>query len=249
MKGGFWPRFHAPFDAALAARIARLVIDAYAEFERGVLRLPGDFELLAELRGHAAAGFPEGFGFLARGAGHRVVALRGTDSFPDLLDDAEVELVPMEGTLSGVRCAAGVGQVADSLRAEVRAALASGGGEPVVLVGHSLGGAVVDVLALELALEGSAVAVVTFGASRPGDGRFSRSFQRNVRQAWRVENPKDVVPHWPPVWLCYRHVGRTVKVRFHGAEGPFENHSMRRYCRAVEDLAERVPRSRETEAS
>jgi pimeloyl-ACP methyl ester carboxylesterase len=229
MKSGFEPR--------LAAGLARLVIDAYAEFERKGLQLPKGVELLAELRGGAAGGVPECFGFVARGAGHRLVALRGTDSFPDLLDDAEVGLVPMDGKLAGLRCAEGVARLSASLRDRVRSALATGGSAPVVLVGHSLGGAVVAVLGLELALEGEAVGVVSFGASRPGDRKFARSLSRNVPQAWRVVNPKDLVPHWPPAWLCYRHGGHAVKVRFRDAEGPLENHSMARYCRAVEVLA------------
>ena len=229
MKSGFEPR--------LAAGLARLVIDAYGEFERHVLRLPDRFELLAELRGGASEGVAECFGFVARGAGYRVVTLRGTDSFPDLLDDAEVGLVPMDGKLKGMRCAEGVARLSASLQGEVRAALAAGGSDPVVLVGHSLGGAVVAVLGLELALEGEDVSVFSFGASRPGDRKFARSFGRNLRQAWRVVNPKDLVPHWPPAWLCYRHGGRAMKVHFPDAEGPFENHSMARYCRAVEALA------------
>lgn len=229
MKSGFEPR--------LAAGLARLVIDAYAEYEHHGLRLPAGLELLAELRGMAAGEAPESFGFVARGARHRVVALRGTDSFPDLLDDAEVALVRMDGKLAGLRCAEGVARLAASLRDEVRTALAAGGSAPIVVVGHSLGGAVVAVLGLELALEGDDVSLFSFGASRPGDRKFARSLGRNVRQVWRVVNKKDLVPHWPPLWLCYRHGGQAVKVRFPDAEGPFENHSIARYCRAVEALA------------
>ena len=224
------------FDPGLAAGLARLVIDAYGEFERHTLRLPRGFELLAELRGGAAEGATECFGFVARATGQRVVTLRGTDSFPDLLDDAEVGLVPMDGKLKGLRCADGVARLSLSLRDEVRAALAAGGSDPVTVVGHSLGGAVVAVLGLELALEGEDVSVFSFGASRAGDGRLSRSFGRSVPRAWRVVNPKDLVPHWPPAWLCYRHGGHAVKVHFRDAEGAFENHSMARYCRAVEAL-------------
>lgn len=230
MKSGFEPR--------LAAGLARLVIDAYGEFERHALRLPEGFALLAELTGSAAGDVPECFGFVARGGGYRVVALRGTDSFPDLLDDTEVELVPMQGALAGLRCADGVASLCLSLRHPVRTALDAGGSDPIVLVGHSLGGAVVAPLALELALEGEPrVELVSFGASRAGDWEFARSFRRNVGRAWRVVNPRDLVPHWPPAWLCYRHAGRGVKVHFEGAEGPFENHSMARYCRAVEEMA------------
>jgi triacylglycerol lipase len=225
------------FDPGLAAGLARLVIDAYGEFERHTLRLPRGFELLAELRGGAAEGVEECFGFVARGAGQRVVALRGTDSFPDLLDDAEVGLVPMDDKLKGLRCADAIARLSISLRDEVRAGLAAGGSDPVALVGHSLGGAVVAVLGLELASAGEDVGVFSFGASRAGDWRFSRSFGRSVPQAWRVVNPKDLVPHWPPAWLCYRHGGHAVKVHFRDAEGAFENHSMARYCRAVEALA------------
>ena len=99
----------------------------------------------------------------------------------------------------------GFAHAADAVYPTVRTLLTSlGRGLPILVTGHSLGGAMATLVAHRLAAEGFPVrAVYTYGSPRPGD--------RNFRDAYRVPNYRfvndnDLVPHLPLRW-CYRHVG------------------------------------------
>lgn len=231
----------AAFAPRLVAALARGVLDAYAEFE-GRPKLPHGWEPLAWLVAEAGAGVPEDFGFVARREGELVVALRGSDSFADLISDADVEYAAPPFEAGAARCDAGAVRLYASIQKQVWDALAERRSQALRVVGHSLGGAVAALLALDLAPRWAApLALYSFGSIRPGDWRFRRRLRRAPIEAWRIENPRDLVPHWPPLWLCYRHVGRRVRVRLPGAEGALAQHSMERYCRAVEALAQGSP--------
>lgn len=72
-----------------------------------------------------------------------------------------------------------------------------GTGRSVVLLGHSLGGAVVDGICALIKSETTfPVAVMTIGAPRPGDTTFAAAISDNVV---RWEAPDDPVPSFPPV--------------------------------------------------
>jgi hypothetical protein len=70
---------------------------------------------------------------------------------------------------------------------------------PVVVTGHSKGGALATLAAIRLRSEGVAtpIGVYTYGSPRVGDTPFSTSYNAGVSQ-WRFENNNDLVPHLPP---------------------------------------------------
>lgn len=80
---------------------------------------------------------------------------------------------------------------------------------PVVLCGHSLGGAVAAVAALELQGE-FACTLVTFGSPRVFDAGARREFERLGISAYRVTNGSDVVTMVPI--FCVHHVGERVEI-------------------------------------
>jgi pimeloyl-ACP methyl ester carboxylesterase len=77
---------------------------------------------------------------------------------------------------------------------------------PLVVAGHSKGGALATLAALRLRAEGVATAadVYTFGSPRVGDTPFSNAYDAAISQ-WRFENNNDLVPHLPPAaqWLDF----------------------------------------------
>ena len=80
------------------------------------------------------------------------------------------------------------------------------GTKPVVLTGHSLGGAIATVAALELHRGYEIGAVVTIGSPRPGGPAFVKRYQRRVGHVTRrYVNADDVVTRLPPAWK-YAHV-------------------------------------------
>jgi len=99
---------------------------------------------------------------------------------------------------------------------DVLAALAAHRDYALVLVGHSLGGAVAALAGLELLAAGHAPTVTTFGEPRVGnaalaayiDGRFgvgsaAADDDDDMPRYRRVTHADDPIPHLPPAELCY----------------------------------------------
>jgi triacylglycerol lipase len=85
-------------------------------------------------------------------------------------------------------------------------------GKPVVLTGHSLGGALATLAGARLAEAGVDVAAIyTYGQPRVGHGDFRARFNDRLEAVThRVVNHIDVVPRVPLLLHRYRHVGRRV---------------------------------------
>jgi hypothetical protein len=78
----------------------------------------------------------------------------------------------------------------------------------LLIVGHSLGGGVACVLAVELAAARPAARkplVYTFGAPRVGDAEFAAALKDAVVGAYVVVNTLDLVPQLPPAAVGNRH--------------------------------------------
>ncbi|HVX12908.1 MAG TPA: lipase family protein [Pirellulales bacterium] len=71
---------------------------------------------------------------------------------------------------------------------------------PVVVTGHSKGGALASLGALRLQHEAAItpVGVYTFGSARAGNTQFANDYDGRILKDWRFENTDDLVPHLPP---------------------------------------------------
>lgn len=79
----------------------------------------------------------------------------------------------------------------------------------ILIAGHSLGGAIAALTAVDLRKQGHAVDYFfTYGAPRVGTPEFSAWFSQfvNPAQHWRVTHYKDMVVHTPPASFGYLHV-------------------------------------------
>ncbi|KAK4769300.1 hypothetical protein SAY86_027450 [Trapa natans] len=85
----------------------------------------------------------------------------------------------------------------------------------VYVTGHSLGGALATLLALELSssqLSKRGVISVTmynFGSPRVGNRRFAELYNEKVKDSWRVVNHRDIIPTVPRL-MGYCHVAQPV---------------------------------------
>ncbi|GAB4851399.1 hypothetical protein Ancab_030802 [Ancistrocladus abbreviatus] len=85
----------------------------------------------------------------------------------------------------------------------------------VYATGHSLGGALATLLALELSssqLAKSGAITVTmynFGSPRVGNRRFAEVYNEKVKDSWRVVNHRDIIPAVPRL-MGYCHVAQPV---------------------------------------
>lgn len=84
--------------------------------------------------------------------------------------------------------------------------------KPVIVTGHSLGGAVSILHAFELAMNGTIIdKVVTFGSPRVGTRAFQEYYDTLLKDnTFRYVNGSDVVPRIPPTTFC--HVGIQIQI-------------------------------------
>jgi pimeloyl-ACP methyl ester carboxylesterase len=77
----------------------------------------------------------------------------------------------------------------------------------VTVCGHSLGGALATLLALDVAANTvyKNPSVYTFGSPRTGDSLFASTYDQVVKNSYRVANRLDIVPTLPPP-VDYDHV-------------------------------------------
>jgi predicted lipase len=150
-----------------------------------------------------------------------VVAFRGTEYFQDWLDDfdfapAPYSPIPGRGTVHQ-----GFLIVYEAVRASVRATVekvvnSSGAAlQQIVIVGHSLGGALCGLCAPDLLNDLAsqlAPVVYTLAEPRVGHPDYVRFFDTRVNVCYRIENLWDVVPHLPPVLALYEHEGASLHI-------------------------------------
>lgn len=162
------------------------------------------------------------YGFLGVSAGGELLAaIRGTDTILEWVHDGEFLLVrnPVAGgagltedgftaiykslrVARGARSQTVVAAMGDALQPGGRAQTAT-------VAGHSLGGALATLLALDVALHTScrAPAVYTFASPRTGDPSFAAGFDSVVKASFRVASSPDLVPKLPPILpIPYEHV-------------------------------------------
>jgi hypothetical protein len=161
------------------------------------------------------------FGFLAVSAGRELVAaIRGTDTILEWLHDASYLMLPnpitgahgmTEDGFTAVYRSLRIGRAngTQSAKDAIGGYLSAGTAASVTICGHSLGGALATLLTLDVALNTSCHAPVsyTYASPRTGDHSFSGSYNSAVASSYRIVNRQDLVPQLPPILpLPYEHV-------------------------------------------
>lgn len=152
------------------------------------------------------------------GAGDVVIAIRGTEGTLEWIHDAEFTQVPCPFLSGAGHTDDGFTAMYESLTTgtapnspSVVSALATlSFPHPVTSVtvcGHSLGGSLATLLALDVAANSTfkSPAVYTFGSPRTGDSLFANTFDQVVKNSFRIANRVDIVPMLPPP-VDYQHV-------------------------------------------
>lgn len=156
--------------------------------------------------------------------GDVAIALRGTEGWLEWIHDADFLQVPCPFLVGAGHTEDGFTDMYESLRTGTTA------GSPTVVTalgnlpfpkpvgslticGHSLGGALATLLALDVAANTTFTnpAVYTYGSPRTGDSLFAATFDQVVKNSWRVANRLDIVPALPPP-IDYEHVLNPVEL-------------------------------------
>ncbi len=155
--------------------------------------------------------------------GSIVIAFRGTANIRNWLTDADCVRATLIESAEFGTCKVHAGFLAayesiiSPLTAHLRESAAlrrsmidGNTATPIYVTGHSLGGALALLAALELARQGFNIAqVYTFGQPRVGNAAFKRLYEKSLGdRTYRLVYEEDIVPRVPllPAWLDpYRH--------------------------------------------
>lgn len=201
-----------------------------------------------------------------------VVAFRGTkgDSFRDtvtaaVLLDGNIRQVQPSFIPTGQRgqamVHAGFHGSYLKLRSQVLQGLSGQKGVHLFLTGHSLGGAIAQLMAYDMAVNRRAdfasITLITSGAPRVGNAAFAEALVRTVPDNLRVVVNHDPVPAVPYNGGQYRHAGRLLVIGrddgvlvqhddmdVRGNAVQFGFHKNEDYFDAVRKLRDRAPRER-----
>jgi triacylglycerol lipase len=252
-------------DRAIQAYIP-LLNACYALAEQQPIAFPAGYEPIAEIRvattevaevmaadsvavqeavetdfAAAEAGVldPSAFGFVVRetATGSVLVCIRGTRTPREWLENFTAvpnpfDLVPGFGLVH-----LGFERMYRSVRTSIQQGLAGvSSGTRITVVGHSLGGAMSTLAAVDIKLNFSRANtdLCTFGGPRTGKTAFRRNFNREITRCFRITNQFDVVPHVPSLITGWNHVGEEIEV-----DGDVDHpHSLSAYLQGLRNLGQ-----------
>ncbi|KAI9815730.1 MAG: hypothetical protein M1827_002126 [Pycnora praestabilis] len=150
-------------------------------------------------------GFFDNTGFIAVDDSNKliVLAIRGSQSFQNWVDDMAMMLLPVPWICPGCEVHAGWWGAWSDMRESTKKALkkaeAENPGYKVVVTGHSLGGAVATLAAMDLRKNGFPKAdVFTFGSPRVANEKMSAFISSQAGGTHRITHTNDLVPKLPP---------------------------------------------------
>jgi hypothetical protein len=143
--------------------------------------------------------------------GDVVIAIRGTEGILEWVHDAEFLQVPCPFLAGAGQTEDGFTAMYESLRTGaasdsptvVNALVELRFPQPVssvTICGHSLGGALATLLALDVAANTvfNEPAVYSYGSPRTGDSLFASTYNQVVKNSYRIANRLDIIPALPP---------------------------------------------------
>ncbi|NJN30062.1 MAG: lipase family protein [Synechococcales cyanobacterium RM1_1_8] len=150
------------------------------------------------------------------------------------------------GSASGAKLHSGFSQaylsVRDQIHSQVDAQIAQGL-STITVTGHSLGGALALLCAVDLQYNFADrlqhLEVYSFGAPRVGNKAFKESFDRRVPHSYRFVHGMDIVVELPRWWQGYpRHVAQQIRIgprlSWELVTAPFKDHAIADYIAALD---------------
>jgi predicted lipase len=213
----------AVFDPTEAVQLGQFILAAYDLYTSGAPApaLPPGYVLVSEIFADDITDHDpvyKVFGFIARKGPELVVAIRGTEGILEWIRDFDLELVRFpyatagktEQGFNGFYATFRTGNAVTDHRVitTLSQLVAVGDVTSIKITGHSLGGALATMLAVDLAANNVWVnpIVYTFGSPRVGDKVFAGTYDNFVATSWRVSNLNDLVPKLPPELTGFVHV-------------------------------------------
>lgn len=182
--------------------------------------------------------------YIATGeAGEVVVSFRGTSGIKDAFSDLLVvkcRLPRKKFIFIGPRVHFGFSNAYESVRKQVIESVKSlaNPNSKLYVTGHSLGGALATLGALDLSQTlKREVSMYNIGSPRVGNHSFEKLYRKRVPNSWRVVNDEDIITTIPK--LNYHHIGRLAHINGAG-NLELEPSFMERVIDRLDDLLEMI---------
>lgn len=184
--------------------------------------------------------YDETQGFIGSTGKKMLIAFRGSDSLKDWIRSARFKkrVLPYESMKSKIRVHSGFVEAYHIIQDFIHAHIKMHKPETVIITGHSLGGALATLCALDIEYNfGVKPKCVVFGCPRVGNLHFKRSFNRRVPNLTRVINGCDIITRIPSIFMLYFHVGKKFSIGtkrwYTRLTGSIIDHSLTNYQHSV----------------
>ncbi len=227
----------------LAQFLAGCIIEAYQQFSTGgAFGVPAGYRML----GPIMSGTGEQtklYGYMIESVAGVLIVFRGTRTVGEWLTDFDIRQVEFPYVDAG-RTHSGFTELYGVLRPSILRGLQfSPHWKRVVVTGHSLGGALATLAALDIMANTLYynLSMYNFGSPKVGDPQFATVYDQKVQSSFRIANLFDPVPKVPPEQatlpfsqevVTYQHVSRAVHIFIHTGS-LIQNHDIRTYLQGI----------------
>ncbi|MFC5649348.1 lipase family protein [Paenibacillus solisilvae] len=191
-------------DIRTAIFLAAVCGQTYNQFNsiQQLFLVPFSYQVVGSFQAAAYSSTEQPFGFVIESDRAAILAFRGTSSATDWVTDMIAEQIAFKPVANGGSTHKGFTDIYMSARSQLFSLLDKlPASKPLFITGHSLGGALATLAAMDIASnrQHDQVVLYTFGSPRVGDPKFVRTFNQRVPISIRVQNEYDIVPHLPPL--------------------------------------------------
>lgn len=183
--------------------LAAICGQTYVQFANpeGIFVTPLSYQFHDTIFAKSITGTVERFGFILESSEEIIIAFRGTSSAQDWISDFIASQKRYPYLKESMYTHKGFTDIYTSARNKLIASIRKlPTSKSLYITGHSLGGALATLCALDLAAHTSftSIHLFTFGSPRVGDPAFSKAFSKYVPDSYRLANLFDIVPLAPP---------------------------------------------------
>lgn len=139
-----------------------------------------------------------------------VIGFRGSEEtgISDWVTDLKIDLEPFPySNGDNIKAHQGFIEAYESVRDAVMSGINDSPHKRIICTGHSLGGALATLCALDIQanVSGKMAYCYTYGSPKVGDANFADVYNKQVPRTFRFVNGSDIIPSLPPG--SYEHVG------------------------------------------
>ncbi|MHA6529398.1 lipase family protein [Paenibacillus sp. BAC0078] len=183
--------------------LAAVCEQTYAQFTNtdGAFTVPAGYSVSYTIQAKSITQVWERFGFILESPQEIIVAFRGSSSMPNWISNANASQKQFKYIKEDCLTHRGFTGIYSSARNGILSLLDSlSPDKTLYITGHSLGGALATLCAVDIAANSSFTAprLYTFASPRVGDPAFAKACAKYVQTSYRIANPFDIVTHAPP---------------------------------------------------